>query len=165
MITLRHATIADLAAINDIYNYYIRNTAITFDIEPWDIDRRTHWFNQMQQTSQFVVLVALKDNEVIGFAFNGTYNPKAAFSRSTEVTIYKAHDCAIKGVGRALYKRLLIDLKNKQFHRAYALITVPNPASDHLHLQLGFEQVGLLSEVGEKMGKFHDVAIYEKSLS
>ncbi len=164
MITLRQATVADLPAINDIYNHFILHSAITFDVKPWDMSRRTDWFNQMQQNGQYTVLVALKDNLVIGFAYNSAYNPKAAFCLSTEVTIYKAPECTIKGVGRALYKRLLAELKARDYHRAYALITVPNEASNKLHQQLGFTQVGLMSQVGEKMGKFHDVALYEKAL-
>lgn len=164
MITLRHATIADITAINDIYNHFIVNSAITFDIEPWDIERRTSWFNQMQLNPQYIVLVALKDNEVVGFAFNSPYNTKAAYSHSTEVTIYKSPACNLRGVGKSLYKRLLAELTAKQYHRAYALITLPNTPSFGLHASLGFNQVGLLSEVGEKNGALHDVALFEKAL-
>jgi len=164
MITLRLATVADLSQINDIYNYFILNSAITFDIEPWDMARRTNWFNQMQQNSRYLILVAQYQGKVIGFAYNSAYNPKAAFNHSTEVTIYKAHDCSIKGVGRCLYKRLLSQLKRLSYHRVYALITIPNLASDKLHQQLGFNQVGLLSQVGEKHGQHHDVALFEKAL-
>jgi len=164
MITLRYATIADLSAINDIYNHFILNSAITFDVEPWDLTRRTQWFEEMVHRADSVLLVACDGDSTIGFAYNSPYNDKAAFNRSTEITIYKAIDCTIKGVGKNLYQRLFTELKQKQFHRAYALITVPNIASFKLHQQLGFKQVGVLSEVGEKMGKHHDVALFEKNL-
>jgi len=40
---IRAARIDDAAAINRIYNHYIRHSAITFDIEPWSIERRRDW--------------------------------------------------------------------------------------------------------------------------
>jgi len=164
MITLRYATVSDLLGINDIYNHFIVHSAITFDIEPWPLKRRMSWFKEIQQHPDYVLLVAVDENKVIGFAYNAAYNTKAAFNRSTELTIYKAPDCAIKGLGKALYKRLLQEIRQRHFHRAYALITIPNEASNKLHQQLGFIQIGLMSEVGEKLGKRHDVALFEKAL-
>jgi len=37
---VRPAREEDLPAINDLYNHYIVNTAITFDIEPWSLEQR-----------------------------------------------------------------------------------------------------------------------------
>ena len=41
---------------------------------------------------------------------------------------------------------------------------LPNPASAALHAVLGFRQVGLLTKVGWKHGRWHDVALLERSL-
>jgi len=164
MLKLRYATIDDLPAINTIYNHFIVNTAITFDVDTWSLEKRLEWYNDNHLTADSVFLVAQKGAEIVGFAYNSPYNPKAAYRRSTEVTIYKDPNCQIKGIGRVLYKRLLQELKLNNFKRAYALITMPNDASHKLHITQGFEQVGLLTEVGEKLGKTHDVAIFEKSL-
>ena len=43
---VRAAATFDATAINRIYNHYVRNTAITFDIEPWSAHRRTAWFDE-----------------------------------------------------------------------------------------------------------------------
>lgn len=36
----------DLPRLTEIYNYYVLNTPITFDIEPYTVERRVAWFEQ-----------------------------------------------------------------------------------------------------------------------
>jgi len=165
MITIRPTQAADLETINDIYNYFILNSAITFDVEPWSMEKRTAWFEQQSKDVRQNNFVAVLDNKVIGFAYNAPFNPKRAYDSSTELTVYKAIDCAEKGVGSTLYQHLIESLISHNYHRAYALITTPNEASMKLHYKLGFTDAGLMREVGEKHGKFHDVALLEKSLT
>jgi len=45
-ITIRRAEQADLPALLHIYNYYVLNTAITFDIEPRTLEQRQMWFKR-----------------------------------------------------------------------------------------------------------------------
>ena len=40
----------DLNGINDIYNYYISNTAYTFDINQITIEEKKEWFNQFKNS-------------------------------------------------------------------------------------------------------------------
>jgi phosphinothricin acetyltransferase len=47
-------------------------------------------------------------------------------------------------------------------HRAYGLVVIPNPGSVKLHEKLGFRETGVLHEAGYKLGKYHDVKIYER---
>jgi len=165
MITIRLAIPDDLPQINQIYNHYILNTAITFDIEPWSLEQRQHWFSQLISNERYRVFVA-QDNtgEMIGFAYNSAYLAKAAFKDSTELTVYTAPKTTTKGAGRVLYSKLIEHLKQHQFHRAYALITLPNKPSLRLHQQYGFEQVGLMNQVGVKFDQHHDVALLELAL-
>lgn len=165
MITIRRAQYTDLEAINDIYNYFILNSAITFDIEPWSMEKRQSWFDERCSDIRQNHFVAVLDNNVVGFAYNAPFNPKRAYDSSTELTVYKAIDCTEKGVGSTLYQHLIDSLIPHNFHRAYALITTPNEASMKLHDKLGFVDAGIMREVGEKHGKFHDVALLEKALS
>jgi L-amino acid N-acyltransferase YncA len=41
------------------------------------------------------------------------------------------------------------------------LIALPNPPSVKAHAQLGYRSVGVLNEVGHKLGRFHSVEIME----
>ena len=187
---IRNATSQDAAGINRIYNWYVQHTAITFDIEDWDLDRRRHWIAQFdaadndsgmgtQITAQIVaqivaqerkprknhqLLVGLAHGQVIGFAYNGAFRSRAAYSCSTEVTIYLDHEQHGKGYGKQLYTELFDRIAKTDLHRAYAIIALPNEGSIKLHEYFGFQHLGMLSEVGSKFGQYHDVAWMEKRL-
>jgi phosphinothricin acetyltransferase len=68
------------------------------------------------------------------------------------------------GIGTALYEVLFDALTDEDVHRAYAGITVPNPASFALHERFGFRQVGYYTEQGRKFDRYWDVAWFEKAL-
>ena len=69
-----------------------------------------------------------------------------------------------QGIGRALYTALLQKVGGEDFHRAYAVITLPNPGSLKMHHDLGFRLVGTFDEIGRKFGEYHSVAMLEKKL-
>jgi len=160
---IRPAIKADLASINDIYNHYVQHTHITFDIEPWSAKKRLAWFAQFSGT-RYQLWVATVDGKVQAFAYTGQFRAKAAYDSSAEVTVYGHHQLQSKGVGTALYDKLLTNLAEAGLHRLYAVIALPNDVSVGLHKKLGFEQVGLLNEVGSKFGKKISVAMLEKRL-
>ena len=73
-------------------------------------------------------------------------------------------DAGGRGVGTELYRALLEAVAAAGFHRAYAIVTMPNDASVALHEKLGFRQLGVLDEVGFKAGEFHSTMLLEKKL-
>ena len=48
---------------------------------------------------------------------------------------------------------------------ALAVIALPNDASEGLHRSFGFEKVGVLPEVGHKLGRWIDTAFYALPLA
>ncbi|NNK37087.1 MAG: GNAT family N-acetyltransferase, partial [Xanthomonadales bacterium] len=50
-------------------------------------------------------------------------------------------------------------------HRAIGVIALPNDASLALHRRLGFEKIGVFSEAGFKLGRYWDIAWYQRPLS
>ena len=66
-----------------------------------------------------------------------------------------------RGVGKALYDRLLSTLRAQGYRTLLGGITVPNPASVRLHESFGFRRVALLERVGWKFGTWHDVGYWE----
>jgi phosphinothricin acetyltransferase len=155
----------DLEALTAIYNHYIRETTITFDLEPYDLQqRREQWFNQYASTGRHRLWVAEQEGEVVGYATSSPFHRKAAYATSVETSIYLAPDCLGQGIGRSLYQRLFESLQTEDVHRAYALITQPNPASEQFHQKFGFVQAGHCREVGRKFDRYWDVKWYEKQL-
>ncbi len=56
-------------------------------------------------------------------------------------------------------------LRREKLHRAYAGITLPNPASIALHEGLGFRSIGVYDEVGRKFDRWWSVQWFEKALA
>ncbi len=163
-LAVRPAQVRDLDAIDAIYEYYVRETPITFDVEPPAPAARRAWFEQFDTQGRHRLLVAEREGRILGWACSHTFRPRAAYATSVETTLYVDRDAGGQGLGSALYDALFTALADQDVHRAYAGITLPNDASDALHRRFGFEPLGTFREVGFKFGRFWDVRWYEKRL-
>jgi phosphinothricin acetyltransferase len=159
---IRRATADDLAAITALYNHYIVDSHVSFDLEPWTLDQRRTWFSKYGGDTPWQVWVAELDDEVVGAAWSSPFRPKAAYDSSVETTIIVAPGHHGRGLGTELYRTLLGDIDTHGAHRAYAIVALPNDASVALHHKLGFVTVGEQHEVGFKMGRFWSTALLER---
>jgi phosphinothricin acetyltransferase len=167
MTRVRPCTAADLPQITAIYDHYIRDTAITFDIDPWTVEQREAWFAHYDVTGRHraLVVVGADDPEVLGYATSSQYRPKQAYETSVETSVYLRPDAGGSGLGTLLYAALFDAIAGEDVHRAYAGITEGNPASDAIHARFGFVPWGTSSETGRKLGRFWDVTWWEKRLA
>ncbi|MFP8960672.1 GNAT family N-acetyltransferase [Streptomyces nanhaiensis] len=156
----------DLPDLTNIYNHYVRETPVTFDVEPLTADARRPWLLSHPKDGPHRLLVALdaESNRLLGYATSSPFRPKPAYSTSVEVSVYLAPDACGRGVGTLLYEHLFEALGGEDVHRAYAGIAQPNEASVRLHARFGFRHIGTYGEVGRKFGRYWDVAWYEKPL-
>ena len=161
---IRPANAADLPRLTEIYNYYVLNTPVTFDVEPYTVDQRAAWFSQFAPTGRYRLLVAEDDRTVIGYAGTTRFRPKAAYETTVETTIYCAPESTGKGGGRRLYTSLFESLHGEDVHRLVAGFTMPNAASAALHQRLGFKPVGVFTQVGRKFGRYWDVCWMERPI-
>jgi len=161
-ITIRPAVRADLPRLTEIYNYYVVNTPVTFDIEPYTVERRETWFSQFQPSGRYRLLVAEESGPVLGYAGTTRFRPKAAYDTTVETTIYCAQQATGKGIGSRLYGALFEALKGEDIHRIVAGYTLPNPASAALHDRFAFKPVGIFTQNGRKFGRYWDVAWNER---
>lgn len=165
-VQVRPGTEVDLAALTELYNHYIRETAITFDTEPITPAERRPWLLSHPEDGPHRLLVArdVHNDRILGYASSSPFRPKAAYATSVEVSVYCAPDAGGRGIGTLLYKALFEALAEEDVHRAYAGITVPNEASVRLHERFDFTHTGTHGEVGRKFDTYWDVAWYEKKL-
>lgn len=162
---VRYGRLEDAAQINQIYNWYVENSTITFDLAPWTLARRQEWMGPfLSKATTFHLVVAEHHGSLAGFAYNAGFRVKAAYDSSTEVTVYTHKDHVLKGIGSSLFEKLFEYIEHTNLHRAYAGIALPNEASIRLHEKFGFEKVGLFEHVGTKFGRRIDVAWYQKRL-
>jgi phosphinothricin acetyltransferase len=163
-IVIRPAIEADVPAINSIYNEYIIGSHVSFDTEAWNDEQRLAWFRDRVSLG-YPVLVACEGDRVIGTSWSGPYRPKKAYRRSAETTVALTDGMSGRGIGTAMHTVLIDHLKVAGFHRAYAIIALPNDASIALHRKLGYREVGVFDESGFKDGKFHSTMMMELALN
>jgi phosphinothricin acetyltransferase len=160
-LVIRAAIAEDLPRLTEIYNHYVLNTAITFDIEPYTVETRLPWLAQFADGGRHRLLVAEIDGAVVAYAGTHQFRTKAAYDTSVEVTIYCAPDATARGIGSALYTALFDAVRDEDIHAFIAGITLPNDASVALHERFGFRPAGVMHGVGRKFDRYWDVGWYE----
>jgi phosphinothricin acetyltransferase len=152
---IRAATVADAGAIADVYAPYVRETAISFELDPPGATEMAARIAKVLPAHPW--LVAENEGRGIGYAYGSRHAERAAYRWSATVGIYLAREAHGRGVGRALYAVLLAALKLQGYHAVFGGITLPNAASVGLHEASGFKPVGVYREAGYKFGRWHDV--------
>jgi L-amino acid N-acyltransferase YncA len=160
---VRDATISDAAACQAIYAPYVRDTAITFELEPPSEGETAERISTAAASHAWLVLE--DDEQVVGYAYGGPFAARAAYRWSCEVSVYLQMSRRRTGGGRALYEVLLDRLAGRGFHMAVAGMALPNEASVGLHRAMGFEPVGIWKRIGFKHGAWHDVMWTQRPLA
>lgn len=163
-VLIRAATGADLPRITEIYNHYVVNTPITFDLEPVSAEQREPWFREHTEGGRNRLFVAHHDGVVAGYAGTARFRAKAAYDTTVDATIYCAREATGRGIGTMLYRALFEALRSEDINRIVAGITLPNDASVALHRRFGFTPLGTYSEIGRKFGRYWDVLQLERPL-
>ncbi|MEU7649038.1 MULTISPECIES: GNAT family N-acetyltransferase [Streptomyces] len=169
-VQVRPGVEGDLDALTELYNHYVRETAVTFDTVAFLPEERRPWLLSHPEDGPHRLLVAqepdsgARPGRLLGYATSSPFRPRPAYATSVEVSVYCAPDAAGRGIGTLLYQALLKALEGEDLHRAYAGIAQPNEASVRLHERFGFRHVGTYEEVGRKFGRYWDVAWYERPL-
>ena len=153
-IVIRSARADDLPAIQRIYNREILDGVATWDEWPWSPERRRAWFAEHRDE---VVLVAVGERSVVGFAYLSPYRGKSGYRFTRECTFYVDPAYQRRGVGRRLLAALLEEARRRRRHSLLAWIEAGNQPSLALARSFGFEQVGRERESGYKHGRWLDV--------
>jgi phosphinothricin acetyltransferase len=160
--TIRLAEDADAAAVAAIYTPFCETSAISFEDRAPSAAEMAKRIRTLAERLPWLVLDA--DGVVAGYAYASPHRDRAAYGWAVDTSVYVASRYRRCGVGRALYTTLFEVLRRQGYYKAYAGITLPNPASVGLHEAMGFQPVGVYRGVGYKLGTWHDVAWYGLSL-
>ena len=155
MISIRHAAIDDNAAIMDIYNEAVLNTAATFDTEPRTSEKQLEWWSKHKNNHP--ILIAEQEGKIIGWASLSPWSDRCAYDTTVEVSVYIHKDYRGQGSGSRLLELITIEGKGLGNHTVLSRITQGNESSIHIHEKVGYQTIGIMKEVGFKFGKFLDV--------
>ena len=168
-ISIRTAQVSDAESVLAVYAPYVRNTAITFEYEVPTLDEfRTRIEGTLKK---YPYLVAESGGRILGYAYAGTFKPRAAYDWSVELSIYLAPEAQSKGIGRKLYAALEDALRRMGILNLYACIAYPEiedeyltKASEGFHAHLGFVKVGEFHRCGFKFGRWYNMIWMEKTI-
>ncbi|KAI0776007.1 GCN5-related N-acetyltransferase [Trametes elegans] len=166
---IRDATEADLPAIVDIYNDQILHGTATFHTEPQTVAERTQWLADVRRENYPCIVAEVEGDSpggtprTVGWCNLWHYNPRQAYARSAELSLYVHKDCRGQGVGEKLLQALLAETRKQggRFHTIIAGVTTENERTVHFWQKQGFALQGTLREVGRKFGRWLDVSYFQ----
>ncbi|MFI3313806.1 MAG: N-acetyltransferase family protein [Eubacteriales bacterium] len=153
---IRVATVADCAAMLEIYRPYIEETTVSFEYEVPSLDEFTDRLTAIQSHG-FPWLVAVEDGVVLGYAYASPFHSRTAYRWTADVTIYLHRDSRGKGLGHLLYEKLFAILADLGYRSIYAIVTGQNDVSLRFHKKLGFDTDLVFPQAGYKHGLWLDV--------
>jgi phosphinothricin acetyltransferase len=151
---------ADAGAVCAIVDHYIRETTVNFRTAP---QPPQEWLDDWdRQRERYPYLVAVIDGDVVGVAYAGPWKTRNAYDWCAETTVYVRAGLGRHGIGRALYRRLLVILDAQGFTTQVGVVALPNEASVRLHEAMGYRHAGTLRAVGHKLGRWCDVGLFQR---
>ena len=165
--SIRTATPDDAKELVAIYDYYVKETAITFEYETPSVEEFRGRIEKVLRKYPYIVIERGKD--ILGYAYASTFKDRDAYNRSVELSIYIQKDVRRAGLGRMLYEELERRLKAQGILNLYACIGYPDEEDEHLtldsvkfHEKLGYSMIGKFNKCGYKFGTWYSMVWMEK---
>lgn len=159
---IRMATVEDTKEILLIYKPYVENTFISFEHK---VPSEQEFRERIKQTLQkYPYLVAVHNNEILGYTYASPFKARAAYDWTVETSIYVREDKRGLGIGHQLYETLEKLLIKQNIVTANACIAYPNDSSINFHESLGYKKVAHFTKCGYKLGQWVDMIWMEKQL-
>lgn len=167
---IRTARPEDAKRLAEIYRYYVENTAVSYEYEAPDtagFERRIR-----ETLKKYPYIVAESGGKILGYAYAGVFNARAAASRSAEVSIYVDREARRSGLGRALYQELEHRLRAQNVLCLVAKVACCDREQDaHLsrdsiefHRRCGYRTAGTVENCGFKFGKWYGLMFMQKDI-
>ncbi len=153
----------DIKGCLDIYNYYIENTCFTLEEDKLNLNDFSKRVEDIASKYPFIVFLNEK-GKVIGYAYLNTFNPRSAYKKTADLSIYVNKDHLSEHIGKLLLEEILKQAKEFGLKSIISIITSENENSLAFHLKNGFLLEGNLHNVAHKMGKDIDVYYLRKPL-
>ena len=161
--TIQPAIPANAAAVSAIYGHHVMNGVASFDTVPPDASAMRDRIEDCRRAA-WPFLVADDGDGITGYAFATQMRPRPAYLHIAENSIYVRPDRLGQGIGRTLLTHLVEAATLAGFRQMIAVVGGPEPASLALHEALGFRQVGRLTSVGFKFGRWLDTVYLQRAL-
>lgn len=160
---IRQSEERDVSQIQKIYSHHVLTGTASFEITPPDV-------TEMLARRASVIekglpyLVAMRGDDVLGYAYATIYRPRPAYRFTVEDSVYIRSDIHGKGIGKALLQAVIDHCTASGYRQMLAVIGDASPPSVGLHHSLGFELAGTFKAFGFKFGAWRDTAMMQRQL-
>lgn len=190
---IRPAGVQDAPRLLEIYSYYIKETAITFEWEVPTVEEFAHRIESISQKHPYIVAeTVLEDSlktsaltnstppnstpanaspRILGYAYGHAFSERKAYDWTIEPSIYVDKEARGLGLGKALYAELEKQLKAQGVKNLIAKVAWSEVEDEYLthasvlfHEKQGYKRAGLLEKVGLKFHRWYDIAMMQKKL-
>jgi phosphinothricin acetyltransferase len=158
-VVLRRAQLGDLGRVAEIYNAGIAERVATFETSPRTIEDISGWIEDRQP-----FIVAIDNDEVIGWARAGAYSDRCVYQGVGEHAVYVDPSARGRGLGRALLVELCVESERHGLYKLTSRVFTDNEPSRAAHRAAGFEEVGIQRRHGTLDGAWKDCVLVERLL-
>jgi L-amino acid N-acyltransferase YncA len=156
---VRTATAADLEALRCIYNEGIEDRIATLESDPKSREEMEEWWDQHRD--RYTVLVATREERVIGWASLNRFSHRCAHADIADLSVYVGRKWRNRGIGTHLLSDLIKEAKKQRFHKVVLHALDHNAHGKRLYQRAGFIKVGVFRQHGRLDGRFVDVIAME----
>ena len=168
-IIIRDAMIRDAERLVEIYSYYVKETAVSFEYEVPSVIEFEDRIRHIKE--KYPYLVCEKDGKIVGYVYASAYGTRAAYNWTAMTSIYLDKECRRQGIGAMLYKELEKRLKDMGIVNLLAGVAYSEKEEEHLshdsckfHLKEGYTEVAHMIAVGKKFDRWYDLLWYQKKI-
>jgi amidohydrolase len=161
-VSYRRPLVPDLGRLAEIYNYAVRETAATFDIDEKTPDQFRSF---IPGDSLNRMLVTEVNGELVAYAGTYPFSQRKAYSQLAELMIYVHPAWQRRGIGSSLLREIH---KSDFFNGLHTVLVLINKDNVYLHRvfeKIGYSYKGEMTEVALKFGRRHSLVIYQKETS
>jgi phosphinothricin acetyltransferase len=167
-VSIRPATAADLARLQQIYTGHVLTGAASFEEAPPTLEEfRRRWQAIADLGLPYLVAIGASGDAQgpLGYAYAAPYRPRSAYRFTVEDSIYLDPAATGRGIGARLLQAVIDGATRAGKRQMLAVIgDSANTASIALHRRLGFTDTGTFRAVGFKFNRWVDSVLMQRAL-
>ena len=167
---IREVRISDAERLAEIYSYYVRNTAVSFEYKApsaVEFEERIKKVNE----KKYPYLACTENGRIVGYAYASAYSDRSAYAWTATSSIYVDKEYRRQGIGTLLYEELEMRLREQGIVNLLVGAAYCEKEDEYLthdsykfHTQKGFEKVAHMKSIGKKFDRWYDLIWMQKRL-
>lgn len=166
---IREALEKDADRLVEIYSYYVKDTAVSFEYEVPSVEEFANRIRSIKE--KYPYLVYETNGRIMGYAYASAYSVREAYNWTVATSIYLDKDCRRNGIGTALYEELEAKLAEQGIVNALAGVAYTDMEDEYLthdsyefHKKRGYIKVAHMPRIGKKFDRWYDLLWMQKNI-